>query len=91
MIAWSATANPLAAIVAGVVAEFFAASPTVVKAYRDPSSETPVTYWATCFATLMSVASSTKFDLANMLFPLYSIGINAIIASLAMRRRSALP
>jgi hypothetical protein len=83
---WQITGNPLTAMVSCVVAEIFAASPTVVKAYRDPNSETPSTYWLTAIATALSIFASTKFDLANLLFPSYSILINSLIGGLAMRQ-----
>ena len=75
------------AIVLGVLAEIFAVSPTVAKTYREPASETPITYWATTFATILSLVASTKFDLANLLFPLYSISVNTIIALMATAGR----
>jgi uncharacterized protein with PQ loop repeat len=89
---WWWTENPLTAIVLSVVAEIFAVSPTIAKTYRAPETETPITYWATSFATIMSLIASTKFDLANLLFPIYSISVNTLIAVMASngrRRRSA--
>jgi len=89
MAGWWWTENPLTAIVLGVLAEIFAVSPTVAKTYREPASETPITYWATTFATILSLVASTKFDLANLLFPLYSISVNTIIAVMATAGRSS--
>lgn len=92
MVGWWWTKNPVTAIVLGVMAEIFAVSPTIAKTYRAPETETPVTYWATSFATIMSLIASTKFDLANLLFPIYSISVNTLIAMMASngrRRRSA--
>jgi hypothetical protein len=91
MAGWWWTENPVIAIVLGVLAEIFAVSPTIAKTYRAPDTETPVTYWATSFATVMSLIASTKFDLANLLFPIYSISVNTLIAVMASygRRRSA--
>jgi hypothetical protein len=39
----------------------------------------------------MSVIASTRFDLANLLFPIYSISVNTVIAVMASngRRRSS--
>jgi hypothetical protein len=91
-IGWWWTENPVIAIVLGVLAEIFAVSPTIAKTYRAPETETPLTYWATSFATVMSLIASTKFDIANLLFPVYSISVNTIIAVMASngrRRRSA--
>lgn len=91
MVCWWWTENPLTAIVLGVFAEIFAVSPTIAKTYRAPETETPITYWATSFATIMSLIASTRFDLANLLFPVYSVSVNTLIAVMASngRRRSA--
>ncbi len=92
MAGWWWTQNPVVAIILGVLAEIFAVSPTIAKTYRAPATETPITYWATSFATIMSLVASTRFDLANLLFPIYSISVNTIIAMMASngrRRRSA--
>jgi hypothetical protein len=64
----------------------------IAKTYRTPQTETPITYWATSFATIMSLIASTRFDLANLLFPIYSISVDTLIAVMASngrRRRSA--
>ena len=84
---WAITARPLMAIILGVFAELCAVAPTVLKAYRKPETETPITYWLTAFATVLAIIASTKHDLANMLFPTYSLIINTLIAYLATRRR----
>jgi hypothetical protein len=89
---WWWTANPLSAIVLGVLAEVFAVTPTIAKTYRAPETETPITYWVTSLATLMSLVASTKFDIANLLFPIYSVAVNTLIAVMASngrRRRAA--
>jgi hypothetical protein len=84
---WWWTKDPLAAIVLGVVAEIFAVSPTIAKTWRAPKTETPSTFWLTAFATILSMIASTKFDLANLLFPVYFIAVNTLIAVMATRGR----
>jgi uncharacterized protein with PQ loop repeat len=84
---WWWTKDPLTAIVLGIVAEIFAVSPTIAKTYRAPETETPSTFWLTGFATILSMIASTKFDLANLLFPIYFIAVNTLIAVMATRGR----
>jgi len=84
---WWWTKDPLTAIVLGIVAEIFAVSPTIAKTYRAPETETPSTFWLTAFATILSMIASTKFDLANLLFPIYFIVVNTLIAVMATRGR----
>ena len=84
---WVITANPLTGIVLGVVAEACAVAPTVLKTYRAPETETPATYWLTNVATVLALIASTRYDLANILFPLYALSVNTLVACLAMRGR----
>ena len=70
-----------------MIAEFFAALPTVIKTYSRAASETPETYWLSFLAAGLSPVASTKYDLANIPFPLYSLGINAVIGTLTWRRK----
>jgi len=84
---WWWTKDPLTAIVLGVVAEIFAVSPTIAKTYRAPATETPSTFWLTAFATVLSMIASTRFDLANLLFPVYFTVMNTLIAVMATRGR----
>jgi hypothetical protein len=84
---WWWTKDPLAAIVLAVVAEIFAVSPTIAKIWHAPETETPSTFWLTAFATILSMIASTKFDLANLLFPVYFIAVNTLIAVMATRGR----
>jgi hypothetical protein len=88
MAGWAITANPLAAIVLGVFAEAFAVAPTVLKTWRALKTETHITYWLTTLATALGLIASTRYDLANILFPIYSLTVNLLIACLAMRGRA---
>ena len=83
---WYATSIPLIAIVLGVLAEIAAITPTIAKTWRDPNSETTSTYWIASAAAVLSIVASTRFDVENLLFPIYSIGSNALVATLSMRR-----
>jgi hypothetical protein len=87
ILGWAITANPLVGIVLGVLGEMCAVAPTVLKTYRAPQSETPATYWLTNIATVLALIASTRYDLANILFPIYALLINTLVACLAMRRR----
>lgn len=83
--AWMLTENPLMAICFSLIAEIFAAAPTVIKTYEAPETETSTTYWLAAFATILSLFASTRYDPPNVLFAIYSLGLNSLIATLAMR------
>ncbi len=83
IISWQATGQPLLAIVFAIVADLMAALPTVVKTYRDPWSEISSPWFMVATAGVLSLASTTLFNLPNILFPLYLFLINAITGTLA--------
>jgi hypothetical protein len=70
IIGWQATANPLIAIVLAVGADCIAYIPTIVKVYREPRSENPSYWMILILADVLALISLTKFDLANMIFPI---------------------
>jgi hypothetical protein len=94
IIAWQLTHQPVLAIVFAIAADFMAAFPTVVKAYRDPWSEHPSTWVIICVASALGILSTTVFDLANIAFPAYLLLINGLIGIFALvgrrlKKRSA--
>ncbi len=84
---WSITKNPLVALVLSVLADFIVSIPTVRKSISDPLSETPSAFFMFAIAALMGIISTTKFDLANLLFPVYLLVINLVIAGFSYRGR----
>jgi hypothetical protein len=86
IIAWWWTSNPVAAIIVGVMAEICAASPTIRKAYHKPESETPIAYAMSTCAGVLSLVASTRYDLANVLYPAYAIVSSGLIAALSARQ-----
>ena len=92
IVAWQVTHQPVLTIIFSIVADLFAALPTVVKAWRDPWSETPYPWLMVAFGGLCAVASTTIFDEANILFPAYLFVINAITGFIALiGRHSKMP
>src|SRR3989344_7423884 len=88
VIAWQATNEPLYVIVFAFVADFFATIPTIVKTYREPKSELPLGWAMVACGALLGIIASTKFDLANMLFPVWALIVNSTVTVLALRGKS---
>lgn len=86
---WVATQNPLTALMFSVVADLIVSLPTVKKAITDPLSETPSSFVMFALAAALGVVSTTKVDVANLLFPIYLFVINGVIAVASLRGRSA--
>ena len=73
LILWKVTSDPVIAIWLAIGADFFASVPTCIKAYKDPMSETWITYFITIFAAIAGAFSSTIYDLPNLLWPTYLV------------------
>lgn len=90
---WQITEQPLLAILFAVVADALAAVPTVLKAYRDPWSESAAQWLLIAFAAALAIASSTIFDIANIIFPAYLLTVNGLTGLLTFfgRRMKTMP
>jgi len=84
---WMITKNPLTALVISVIADLIVSLPTVKKSFSDPMSETPSAFFMFALAAFLGVISTTKFDVANLLFPVYLFLINILIATFSLRGR----
>jgi len=85
MALWLITNEPLTALILSVIADGIVAIPTLVKTYRDPTSETPFPWFMFAIGSALGIAALSNFDLHNILFPIYLICINAVIGILALR------
>lgn len=89
IVGWQVTGNPLLAIWLAIAADFFASVPTVVKTAREPYSEELKAWGLITVAAIFGAISTERLDVANLAMPVYLIGINGLIFSLAYfgRRR----
>lgn len=73
IILWRATNQPVLAIGLVIVADFLGLVPTIKKTYRDPDSENRLAWLLISIAAILSIFVTTKFDLANLLYPGYMV------------------
>jgi len=78
LVLWHITAMPLVAIMFAIAADGIAYIPTIVKAYRDPRSETASFWFLLGIVGLLSAVSSINLNVANLAFPLYYMLINFV-------------
>lgn len=91
VVSWQLTQEPLLAILFAVVADALAAVPTVLKAYRDPWSESAAQWLLIAAAGALAIASSTIFDVANIIFPAYLLIVNGLTGCLTLFGRRSQP
>lgn len=71
IILWIITRTGDIAIIFAITADFLASVPTIIKAYRFPETENPVTYGLAVIASIITIGTITKFDVGNLGYPLY--------------------
>jgi hypothetical protein len=87
--AWLLAGPPLAAT-AGVIAPHLAAAAMMApKAYRDPRSETLVTFAGASLGGALAAGAASAGDPALLLYPAYYCAVNAALAALIALRRGA--
>ena len=84
---WFVTSEPLIALALVILADFTVAVPTIVKTFKDPSSE-PILGWL-LFASgsLIAVGATNQFNFNNLAYPIALALLNGSILLLALRGR----
>ncbi|HUP26757.1 MAG TPA: hypothetical protein VM124_03890 [Candidatus Limnocylindrales bacterium] len=82
---WRTTHNSLVGLHLTIVADQIAIWPTLVKTWRDPTSETPLFFIAGSVAPLFAIAAEKNLSYGIVLFPLYITVINATMVLLIYR------
>ncbi|HEV2361204.1 MAG TPA: hypothetical protein VGS21_05845 [Acidimicrobiales bacterium] len=84
---WVATRNGDLAIALSLVADLAAAFPTLVKAYRDPSSESGAAYLVFMAGAVMELSATKHWTVANSAFPVYATALSVVFSSLIVGPR----
>jgi hypothetical protein len=91
IVAWQTTGSAVLALIFSVLADGLAALPTLRKAYHDAWSEHPWGWALTTVAATLGLASTTRYDPANVLFPGYLVAINGLTFLLSYIGRKTQP
>lgn len=79
---WAITGQGNIAILFSIIADFFAAIPTITKTYRNPRSESSGTYLATAAGGGITLLAIPHWTFTTCGFPLYAISVCTIIVVL---------
>ena len=90
VIGWIVADEPLVATVCVVAADLVGAAMMVPKTYRDPESETLVTFAFAGVGGALAAGAVGAVDLSLLLYPVYYCLINGAIALLIYHRRAVL-
>jgi hypothetical protein len=90
VIGWIAVDEPLVATICVVAADLVGAAMMVPKTYRDPESETLVTFAFASLGGALAAGAVGAVDVSLLLYPVYYCVINGALALLIWQRRSTL-
>lgn len=86
LVLWIITREGNIAIFFSIIADGFAAVPTVVKAFRYPDTELAWPWIATVFGVVLTLLTLSEFTFANCGFILYILVVNTLIFILVQFR-----
>ena len=79
VIIWKTTESPVLGILGGAIADMVAASPQVIKSWKDPKDE-PLFPWAMfSFASALNILAVKEWEISYWLFPVYMTGMGTLI------------
>jgi hypothetical protein len=90
VIGWIVADQPIVAIAFVIAADLVATALMAPKTYRDPGSETLVTYVGASVAGALAAGAVGALDVSLLLYPVYYCLVNIAIAILINHRRGAL-
>ena len=90
VLGWIVADEPLVATACVVAADLLGAAMMVPKTYRDPESETLVTFAFASLGGALAAGAVGAIDLSLLLYPVYYCLVNGAIALLIVHRRAVL-
>jgi hypothetical protein len=84
---WLGTSLPVLAVILAATADFIAAIPTLIKAWKDPHSETFFNFAIGVPSSALAIMIAPSLAPEYALFPLYFITFNASITTIIYFRR----
>jgi len=87
LILWGVTDNPVVAIIFSIIADGFAAVPTLRKAWTNPETETAAPYVTGLISIFTSFAAITAWQFSQVAFPVYLVGVNSSLLFSIYRKR----
>ncbi len=89
IVLWAMTDNPNLALLFSLLADMLAGTPTLIKSYRHPRSESWIAYGISAFGFGVSLLSVQTYNFENATFVAYLFILNGALAVLASRGRTA--
>lgn len=87
LVMWLGVQEPTIAILFAIASDAFSTAPTIIKAWKNPESETGVVYIGALVAALTSFAGMQAWRIAEYAFPTFLLIGNSLLIFAVYRRR----
>lgn len=87
LVLWYLTSNPNLAITFSIVADAVAGAPTIIKARREPETESIWPYFVGMLVPITSFLVTSTWSFSVLAFPSYLIAVNVLLVSLIIKSR----
>jgi hypothetical protein len=85
LVLWLTSHDALLALHLTIIADMIAFAPTLIKTWRDPSSESALFYWGGVIAPIGSIIASSTMSYSSIVFPAYVAIANFVEVALIQR------
>jgi hypothetical protein len=86
LLAWALTKNANLAILFALVADLLAGTPTLIKSFRHPETESWPAYAISALGFAIALLAVQDYNFQTCAFVIYLLIMNSLMASLAVRR-----
>jgi hypothetical protein len=76
---------PIIALVCAIIADLSFGLPTIIKTYKDPSTETPLVWIAATISGLLSLFAVRNFSFIEVAYPLYLFIFDSLVLILTLK------
>ncbi len=83
---WTLADSPRSAILFLAMADGFAALPTIIKAWKNPETETGITYIASFISIILILPSIPEWNIENSAFQVYLLIANTLLIIAVYRK-----
>jgi hypothetical protein len=85
LILWQVLNEPVIALVFAILADLFFGLPTIIKTYKDPSSETPFVWAMAALSGMLSLFALRNFAFSEAAYPVYLLIFDSIVLILVLK------
>lgn len=87
LILWAVTSEAIIAIIFSILSDLTASIPTLLKAWKEPETESTAPFAAGLFAQLTAGFAIKSWSFAELAFPIYLVVINIILILTILRKK----